>query len=265
MIIDSHCHLNMKEFASDLDQVIQNALNNGVEYMQTICTNFDDFEEILAIAEKYPNIFASVGVHPHHADQASPHISSEYLIDMLAKNKKVIGLGETGLDYYYEHSNKDNQKKAFITHINASQETGIPLIIHTRNADEDMVEILKSEMNNKRFTGLVHCFTSSRELAFSALDLGLYISVSGIITFKNAIDLCDTIKQIPLDKLLIETDAPYLSPVPMRGKRCEPAFVRFVGEKLAEIKNITASEIFETTTNNFFKLFTRANEIISTQ
>ncbi|MBP7189740.1 MAG: TatD family hydrolase [Rickettsiaceae bacterium] len=263
MIIDSHCHLNMKEFESDLDQVIQNALNNGVQYMQTICTKFKDLEEILAIAEKYSNVFASVGVHPHHADEAESYLNKDSLIDLIMKNKKVIGIGETGLDYYYEHSNKENQKKAFTDHINASQETGLPLIIHTRDADKDTIDILESEMKNASFPALVHCFTSSKELAFKALDFGFYISVSGIITFKNASELCSTISQIPLDRLLIETDAPYLSPVPVRGKRCEPAFVKFVGEKLAEIKNTSSSEVFSTTTNNFFKLFTRAHEIIS--
>lgn len=256
MIVDSHCHLNMKEFESDLDIVIENAIKSGVGYMQTICTRLEDFSSILSIAEKYGNIFASVGIHPHYADD-NIDVNADSLIN-LAKHPKVIGIGETGLDYYYEHSNKDNQKASFISHINVSQETQMPIIIHTRDADVDTIEILTSEMRNKSFPGLIHCFSGTEDLAFKSLDLGLYISISGIVTFKNAESIRSTVKNIPLDRLLVETDAPYLAPIPMRGKRAEPAFTRFVAEKIAEIKDIRQSEVFDVTTANFFKLFTKA-------
>lgn len=256
MIVDSHCHLNMKEFEGDLDLVIENAVKSGVEYMQTICTKLEDLPSILAIAEKYDNIFASVGIHPHYADE-NIDVSAYELME-LTNHPKIIGIGETGLDYYYEHSNKQNQKKSFIAHINAAQESQLPIIIHTRDADNDTLDILASEMYNKPFPGLIHCFSGSQELAFKSLDLGLYISISGIVTFKNAESIRSIVQKIPLAKLLVETDAPYLAPIPMRGKRAEPAFTRFVAEKIAEIKDVRQSEIFDTTTENFFKLFTKA-------
>ncbi len=258
MIVDSHCHLNMKEFSEDLDIVIANAVKSDVRYMQTICTKLEDFPSILEIAEKYDNIFASTGIHPHYADD-NMHIDSNKLIK-LADHPKVIGLGETGLDYYYAHSNKENQKTLFVEHINSSKETGIPIIVHTRDADSDTIDILTSEMKDKPFPGLIHCFSGSEELAFKSLDLGLYISISGIITFKNAESIRSIVEKIPLDRILVETDSPYLAPVPMRGKRAEPAFTRFVAEKIAEIKNINQSEVFQTTTENFFKLFTKAKK-----
>ncbi len=256
MIVDSHCHLNMKEFQNDLDDVIARARGNGITHMQTICTKLDDLPDILAIAEKYPNIFASVGVHPHDGDDTED-LKAETLIK-LSKHPKIIGLGETGLDYYYEHSNRINQKNAFITHINAAQETELPVIIHTREADIDTIDIIQSEIKNKPFPALIHCFSSTEELAFKCLDLGMYISISGIITFKNTDALRATVRKIPLDRLLVETDAPYLAPIPMRGKRNEPSFTRYVAEKIAEIKGVMPEEIFAQTTNNFFKLFTKA-------
>ena len=258
MIIDSHCHLNMKEFEYDVDIVIQNALISGVEYMQTICTKLEDLPGILAITAKFPNVFASVGVHPHETDQTEGQQDLAEVLVNHAKHPKIIGIGETGLDYYYEHSNRQNQKHSFMAHIKASQETQLPIIIHTRDADEDTLDILKQTMNNRAFPGLLHCFSSSEELAFSALDLGLYISISGIVTFKNATALHDAVKKIPLEKLLVETDAPYLAPIPMRGKRNEPAFTRFVVEKIAEIKSISPTEVAEQTTKNFLSLFNKA-------
>lgn len=256
MIVDSHCHLNMKEFEGDLDIVIEAAIKSGVGYMQTICTKLEDLPPILTIAEKYHNIFASVGVHPHYAD-ANIDVNTETLID-LTHHKKIIGIGETGLDYYYQHSNNENQKKSFAAHINAAQETQLPIIVHTRDADNDTIDILASEMRNKPFPGLIHCFSGTEELAFKSLDLGLYISISGIVTFKNAESIRSIVQKVPLGKLLVETDAPYLAPIPMRGKRGEPAFTRFVAEKIAEIKDVRQSEVFEATTENFFKLFTKA-------
>lgn len=256
MIVDSHCHLNMKEFHDDLDDVIARSVANGVTHMQTICTKLEDLPGILEITEKYPNVFASVGVHPHDGDEAED-LHPDTLI-ALSKHPKIIGLGETGLDYYYEHSNRVNQKNAFLSHIHASQETGLPVIIHTRDADADTIDILEAEMKNKSFPGLIHCFSSTEELAFKCLDLGMYISISGIITFKNAESIRDTVSKIPLDRLLVETDAPYLSPIPMRGKRNEPAFTRYVAEKIAEIKGVLPEIIFQQTTSNFFTLFNKA-------
>lgn len=256
MIVDSHCHLNMKEFKDDLDDVIIRARENGVTHMQTICTKLEDLPDILAIAEKYPNVFASVGVHPHDGDDTE-NLEAETLIE-LSQHPKIIGLGETGLDYYYEHSNRTNQQNAFITHINAAQETGLPVIIHTRDADLDTIDIIQAEMKNKSFPALIHCFSSTEELAFKCLDLGMYISISGIITFKNADSIRETVSKIPIDRLLVETDAPYLAPIPMRGKRNEPSFTRYVAEKIAEIKGMIPDEIFKQTTSNFFQLFTKA-------
>lgn len=260
MLVDSHCHLNMKEFHEDLDTVIQNAIKAGVKYMQTICVKLEDLPGIIAIAEKYPNVFASVGVHPHDADEATPQHHDDLaqtLIDLSA-HPKIIGIGETGLDYYYEHSDRTSQKEAFRAHINASQETQLPLIIHTRAADDDTLDIIKSEMRSKTFPALIHCFSSSERLALECVDMGLYISLSGIITFKTAESIREAASKVPIERLLVETDSPYLAPIPMRGKRCEPSYTRHVAEKLAEIKDLSIKEVEDKTTENFFRLFTKA-------
>jgi TatD DNase family protein len=258
MIIDSHCHLNMQEFAHDLETVIQNAKASGVEYMQTICTKLDDLEDIIAIATRFPNIFASVGVHPHEVDRAGDLDILTSRLTYLSKHPKIIGIGETGLDYYYEHGSRSNQIKAFISHIHVTQETQLPIIVHTRSADSDTLEVLTSEMKAKAFPGLIHCFSSSEDLAMKCLDLGMYISISGMVTFKNADALRDIILKLPLDRLLVETDSPYLAPHPMRGKRSEPAFTYFVVEKIAEIKGIDKEEVALVTTGNFWRLFKKA-------
>jgi len=235
-----------------------------VTHMQTICVKLDDLPRILEIAEKYSNVFASVGVHPHDADGAQLASNSQnqgtlaQTLIRLSAHPKIIGIGETGLDYYYEHSDRAYQKETFIAHINASQETQLPVIVHTRDADDDTLVILKSEMKNKAFPALIHCFSSSERLAMKCLDLGLYISLSGIITFRTADSIREAVKNVPLDRLLVETDSPYLAPIPMRGKRCEPAYTRYVAEKLAEIKNVTIKEMEDHTTQNFFKLFSKA-------
>lgn len=252
MLVDSHCHLNFPALKDNLTQVIQSALSNEVKVMQTICTQISDIPDILKIIETYKNIWGSIGIHPHHTDTDSLLLSE---IKEYVRHKKIIGIGETGLDYYYNNSDFANQKKSFVTHIQGSSETKLPIIIHTRNAEDDTADILSYEMKNNPFTGLLHCFTSSKKLAQHALDLGLYISISGICTFKNSQDLRDIIKYIPLDRLLIETDAPYLAPVPMRGKTNEPSFVKYVAQQVAAIHNIAYEQVCVSTTKNFFDLF----------
>ena len=254
-LVDSHCHLNMKEFKDDLDQVLDNARKSNVKYLQTICTKISDYPEIINIIEKHENIYGSFGVHPHEANE-NTELQVEDIIKYTS-HKKIIGVGETGLDYYYEYSNRINQKKSFEKHIEASRKTKLPIIIHTREADEDTISILKNEMSNGTFPGLIHCFTSTENLAKKVLDLGFYISISGIVTFKNAIELQNIVKYIPLDRLLIETDSPYLAPIPFRGKRNEPSFVKNIAEFIAGIKNISYEEIVSCTTENFIKLFSK--------
>ena len=256
MLVDSHCHLNMSQFKDDLDSVIENAKKNNVKYLQTICTKLSDYYEIKEIAEKYSNIFCSFGIHPHEADHHMD-LSVDNII-YHANYPKTIGIGETGLDYYYEYSNRDNQKHLFERHIEASRKTKLPIIIHTRNADQDMSDILSTEMRNRAFPGLIHCFSSSKELAKKVMDLGLYISISGIVTFKKSIELQEIVRFVPIDRILVETDSPYLTPVPNRGKRNEPSFVKYVAEYIAQIKNLPYDDVASITTKNFFDLFDKA-------
>ena len=253
MIIDSHCHLNFPDFKDDIANVISNAHENGIALMQTICTKMHEFDDIHHIANNNEHVYCSVGVHPHEADTA-PLVSVEELI-VKARHPKVIGIGETGLDYYYEHSAREAQIASFRNHIAAAREAKLPIIIHTRQADDDTMAIMQEEMKRGPFKALIHCFTSSLELAEAMLELGAYISISGIVTFKNATDLQNTVRQLPLQRLLVETDAPYLAPVPKRGKRNEPAFTRFTCEKLAQLKEVTFDECARVTTQNFFDLF----------
>ncbi|MCH9754090.1 MAG: TatD family hydrolase [Alphaproteobacteria bacterium] len=256
MIIDSHCHLDFKELSSDLDSVIKRASESGVEVLQTICTKISEFDKIRSISEKYNNVYCSVGVHPHEVKNEGV-IDCSTIID-LASHPKVIGIGETGLDYYYEHSDKDDQIKSFRNHIEASRITKLPIIIHTRSAEEDTISILREEMQKGVFPALIHCFTSTQELANECLDMGMYISISGIITFKNAEELRSVIKTVPLERMLVETDAPYLAPVPMRGKSNEPAFVKYTVEYLANLINQESIDVENVTTKNFLDLFSKA-------
>ena len=256
MIIDSHCHLDFKEFNEDFNDVLLNAKTNNISGMQTICTKIDEFPKILDIAKKHSNIWCSVGTHPHNAE-SEKHISQDN-IKNLCDNDKVIGIGETGLDYYYENSNKEDQINSFLKHIEVAKITGMPLIIHARDADDDMIEILTKEYNKSPFTGVIHCFTSSYKLAEAALSIGFYISFSGIITFKNADEIRNSCKKIPIERILVETDAPFLAPVPYRGKRNEPSYITETIKKVAEIKELTVEEVTNITTNNFFDLFTKA-------
>ncbi len=256
MLIDSHCHLNFPEFKDDLDQVIAHARENGVGLMQTICTEMAEFEEVRGIAERYEHIYCSVGVHPHESGKTELVPVDE--IVARTRHEKVIGIGETGLDYYYEHSDRASQQQSFRHHIAAARQTGLPLIVHTRDAEEDTIRILTEEYRQGAFTGVIHCFTSSQQLAEKMLEIGFYISFSGIISFKNAQNLRETAKIIPLERMLIETDAPFLAPVPHRGKRNEPAFVSQVNKVLAELRQLPETDIGAVTTNNFFRLFTKA-------
>lgn len=255
MFVDSHCHLDLLSKTHAISDVVANAANHDVQYMQTICTKLSDLAAIIDIAEKFDQVYASVGVHPTDSDEVT---SVNELIE-LAQHKKVIGLGETGLDYHYEYStNKTKQKHNFIQHIIAAQSINLPVIVHTRDADDDTADIIVREMQNAAFPALIHCFTSSKTFAKKMLDIGVYISISGIITFKGASDLREIVKFLPLDMLLIETDSPYLAPVPMRGNTNQPAFVQYVADSVATIKQITIAEVAKQTTENFFHLFKKA-------
>ena len=258
IFVDSHCHLDLLSKEKNLDIIVGRAEKAEVKYLQTICTKLENFPEIISIAERFDNIYASVGLHPDEANKAES-ISSEQLIKLSA-HPKVIGLGETGLDYYHQGYDKNKQKAAFLQHIIASQNTDLPVIVHTREAEADTAEIISTEMHNQNFRGLIHCFTSSKDFAEKMLDQGFYISISGIVTFKNAIDLQQIVAYLPLDKILIETDSPYLAPVPMRGLKNEPAFVPYVAEHIAKIKNITKEKVANQTTENFFKLFSKCKK-----
>ena len=258
LLVDSHCHLDFPEFAAELPEIIARAQENGVGVMQTICTHITKFPQVLAVAERFPNVYASVGIHPHQVEE-EPKVSAEEII-RLSQHPKVIGIGETGLDYYYEHSPRELQKISFRTHIEASRKTGLPLIVHTRNADDDTINILCSEYEKATFPGLIHCFSSSRQVAEKSIEIGFYISLSGILTFKKAEELREVVRDLPLDRLIVETDSPFLAPLPHRGKRCEPAFTRHTAECLAQIKGISVEEVARITTENFFRLFTKAKQ-----
>lgn len=256
MIVDSHCHLNFNTLSSNIDEVLKNAKENNISYMQTICTKLSEFNDVKEIAYRQDNIFCSVGVHPNEV--ANEKLTTKEELIHLSQDKKVIGIGETGLDYFYEKSEIDLQKKSFLEHVKASRETGLPLIIHSRNADNDMANILEEEMAKGAFPALLHCFSSSKELAERALKIGVYISLSGIVTFKNATTLQKIAKTLPLDKMLVETDSPYLAPVPMRGKSNEPAYTKHVVNFASELREMTSTDFAKQTTDNFFRLFTKA-------
>jgi TatD DNase family protein len=255
MLIDSHCHLNYKGLIEDQGAVLDRARARGVTGMLNISTREREWDEVIAVAEREPDVWASVGIHPHEADE-HPDIGAAKLIEK-ARHARVVGIGETGLDYYYDHSDRDRQRASFRAHIVASRETQLPLIVHTRDAEADTAEILRDEMGKGAFPGVIHCFTASREFSEIALELGFYISISGIVTFKNAKDLQDTAAQLPLDRLLIETDAPFLAPVPHRGKTGEPAFVADTCRFLAQLRGEDPDALAEATRANFHKLFAK--------
>ncbi len=257
MLIDSHCHLNFPDFKADLESCISRAADNGVDGMVSICTSLEEFEEVYAIAKAHSNVWCSLGVHPDSADEKAK-ATVEKLLELGGRDK-VIGIGETGLDYYRGKQHEPVQKESFEIHIEAARRLKLPLIVHSREADSDMADILQTESSKPGgIKGVLHCFTSTRELAFKALDAGFYISFSGIITFKNAMNLRQIAREIPLDRILIETDAPFLAPQPYRGKRNEPAFVKHTAECLAGIREISLGEIAAATTANFYELFDKS-------
>ncbi|MDP6709380.1 MAG: TatD family hydrolase [Alphaproteobacteria bacterium] len=253
MLVDSHCHLDFPDLSDELDAVVARAEAAGVGQMLTISTKLTCFDAVYAIAERFANVYCSVGIHPHEA-AAEPEVEATHLVRMAAP-EKVVGIGETGLDFYYEHSPRETQERQFRAHIAAARESGLPLIVHSREADGAMTQILKEEMKEGAYTGVMHCFSSGPELAAAALDLGLYLSLSGILTFKSAVELREIAAGAPMDRLLIETDAPYLAPVPMRGKRNEPAFVAHTAACLARVKGLSVAEVADATTANFNRLF----------
>ncbi|WP_299443616.1 TatD family hydrolase [uncultured Rhodospira sp.] len=256
MLVDSHCHLDFPDLAEDLDEVVARARQAGVGHMLTICTHVTRFERVLAVARRFEDVDCTVGIHPHEAGN-EPETSAEELMT-LAQDPKVIGFGETGLDFFYEHSPRDAQERSFREHIRAARESGLPVIVHTRDADPETIRILEEEQAKGPFTGLIHCFSSSPELAEKAVEFGMMVSISGIVTFKKAEALRETVRAIPLDYLLVETDAPYLAPVPKRGKRNEPAYTAYTAATVAEVKGISEADLARATTDNFFRLFTKA-------
>ncbi len=256
MLVDSHCHLNYRGLTERQPEILANARARGVTAMLNISTRESEWDDIVATAERESDIWASIGIHPHEAD-AHPDMDTAKLITR-AGHPRVVGIGETGLDYYYEHSNREQQKRGFRAHIAASRETGLPVIIHTRDAEQDTVAILADEMGKGAFPALIHCFTASADFARKTLDMGLYISISGIVTFKNAQDLQAVATDLPADRLLVETDAPFLAPVPHRGKTGEPAFVADTARYLAELRGQSYEELCEITARNFYTLFGKA-------
>ncbi len=257
MLVDSHCHLDFGVFQDDFKEVLDRASLAKVERMLTISTKFSTFQDVLRVAAKDERIYCSLGLHP--CEVQNEIIFDSKMLAAISVHEKIIGFGETGLDYYHDASSKELQKQSFIEHIKAAQNTGLPLIIHTRDAEEDTVDILKVMMKEKPFSGVMHCFTGSMWLAKQALDLGFYVSFSGIVTFKNAKDLQEVAKIVPLDKMLVETDAPYLAPPPNRGKRNEPAFVKDTAIFLADLLSVPFDDFARSTTQNFFRLFSKAN------
>lgn len=258
-IVDSHCHLDLlEEKGVVIDEVIKNAKEANVKILQTICTKISEFKKIYKYTEIYPEVFASIGIHPCNVGKES-EINAKNLIQICRDHHKIIGIGETGLDYYHQDNpSKIDQIKSFLEHIEASKVTGLPLIIHSRNADEDMIEILSNQIKQKEFKAVMHCFSSSREMAYKALNLGIFISISGIVTFSNAKDLQSLVKELPLEKILVETDSPYLAPTPNRGKINQPAYTSLVVKFIAELKKLTIDEVAIAATKNFLSLFSRS-------
>ena len=253
-MIDSHCHLDHDPLFKNINDVIKRSKDIGLQKLLTISTTLASFDKIKNLINKDPIIFGTFGIHPHETE--SNHVDKQIIIKNITETKKIIGVGETGLDFFYNHSNKKRQIDSFKEHIEASIDLKIPIIIHSRNAEEETFNILNSYKKEKMKI-LMHCFTGSFEFSKKLLSLGAFFSASGIITFKNSIELQSTFKKIPLDKLLVETDSPFLAPVPMRGKKNEPSFIKFTISKLSEIKNVSLEKIISNTTNNFNNLFSQ--------
>ncbi len=257
MLVDSHCHLDFPDFATERGDIITRARTAGVGCMLSISTKLTTFPTVRAIAEANPDIFCTVGIHPHEAE--AERLDSVAILTEAARHPRVVGIGETGLDYHYDHADRAVQAKLFRAHIAAARDTQLPLVVHAREADTDMADILKEEQGKGAFPGLLHCFSSSEALADAALELGFYISFSGIVTFKNAETVRAVAKRVPRERLLVETDAPYLAPVPNRGKRNEPSFVVHTARALAELRGESPEALAALTTENFFRLFAKAS------
>lgn len=254
-LVDSHCHLDFADFADELDDVVARAREAGVVRFVTISTRVKKFDEVARIAERFDPVYCSVGTHPHNA-RDEPEVTAEHLA-RIAEMPKVVAIGEAGLDFHYDNSPREDQRRGFRTHIEAARRTGLPLVIHTRSAEAETAQILEEEMKKGAFKAVLHCFSSRRELAGKGVELGFYISFSGILTFNKSDELRAIARDLPADRLLVETDAPFLAPMPLRGKRNEPAFVRHTAEALAETRGVSHAEIAEVTSANFFRLFDR--------
>ncbi len=257
ILVDSHCHLDYyKEEDGELDAVLDRARAAGVATMVTIGTRISEFDRVRRIAERYDDVYCTVGIHPHEA-ASEPEIDVAGLVE-LTRHPKVIGIGETGLDFYYDHSPRERQVEVFRTHIAAARKAGLPLVVHSRNADVETAELLQAGAAGGALRGLIHCFSTTRQLSDKATEIGFFVSLSGILTFKNAVELREIAREIPIEHLLVETDAPYLAPVPHRGKRNEPAFVAHTANHLAELRGMAPADLAAATTANFFRLFTKA-------
>lgn len=255
MLIDHHCHLDFPQFAEDRDAIVERAHQSGVGVMVTICTRVRNLDTLLDIAGAYPGVYCSVGTHPHYADQELD-ISADQLIE-LSKHDQVVAIGEAGLDYHYQRSPREAQAQGFRTHIEAARATGLPLEIHARDADDDAASILEDEYAKGPFKAILHCYTGGADLARRAVAMNMMVSFTGVLTFKRSEELRAVAAAVPLENLLVETDAPYLAPLPYRGKTNEPSYVRYTAETLAEVKGVTPDEIAKATTDNFFRIFTK--------
>ncbi len=257
MIVDSHCHLDLiAQKGYDIDKIVADAAVNDVKILQTISTRISQYQDLKKYTDKYNNVFASIGNHPCNVKEEGVALAQE-IIDICDKDPKIIGIGETGLDYFHDTSFIEQQKQSFLNHIAASQQTQLPLIIHSRDCDQDMIDILHNEQKKKHFPALLHCFSSSKELAQKAIDLGIYISFSGIVTFKNAKLVQEVAKEVPEDMILVETDSPYLAPVPHRGQDNQPAYTAHTLEFIANLRGVDAKFLADKTTENFYRIFTK--------
>jgi TatD DNase family protein len=262
MLIDSHCHLDFPDFSGELDAVVARAQAQGIGRIVTISTRVKRHAELIAIAERFPDVYCSVGTHPHNAHEETD-IGTEELVTRTL-HPKVVAIGEAGLDYHYDYSPRNAQETSFRAHIAAARETRLPLVIHAREADDDMAKILAEETGKGAFPAILHCFTGGRDLAMAAIDLGLHISFTGILTFKNSQSLRDIAQELPANRILVETDAPYLAPGPYRGKRNEPAYVVETAKVLAQVRGVSPDEIARQTTENFFRLFSKVPRLAAT-
>jgi TatD DNase family protein len=261
MLVDSHCHLDFPDIAKEQDAVVARARAARIGRMLTISTHVKRQAQIVEIAEKYDDVYGTVGTHPHHADEETD-VTAETLV-ALTNHPKIVAIGEAGLDYHYDTGSRENQAKSFRQHIAAARETSLPLVIHSRDCDAEMAAILRDEAGKGAFTAVLHCFTGGRDLALTAVELGHYVGFTGILTFKNSADLREIAKALPADRMLVETDSPYLAPVPYRGKRCEPAYVVETAKVLADVRGVSFDEIARQTTENFFRLFSKIPQLVA--